>query len=466
MPLEDDDLESPLRPLVLKNELKLGSVTDGAVFEFEPLENDVMAQEEEAASRAVKDYFDSARFMNDLRLQFLGGEQKEGDPVDDVSMPFERMAKTMEALTEDRGVLKKVLHPGVGAVVPSDSCVTFHYSAYLEMSDEPFDSTRMRNRPHRSLLCDVMVLGLAKALMTMRKGERARVLVQPEYAFGKMGCAPRIPGNATILYEVELLHFVDAEDALELEGISVDGGPMPFPKLLELCTAKHKTGNSFCERKEFQNALKCYSSALHRLENARTKDTGEEKQQQQLLLKLFCNASLCCVHTGRGSMAVAYAKKALLIDSNNVKALYRCGVGLKMQGCFDEAEGKLRRAHKLDPNSQAIVRELKELDSIKRQLRETETNMCRRMFNYANNDKAAEAMKALSLNSGVSKEMQTTINESLRKLKSGTAGSSLPFTTGFTDSHYDYVRSVCQDLGLGCEDLLTGGVRAFVRDTE
>lgn len=85
-----------------------------------------------------------------------------------------------------------------------------------------------------SRLCDVMVLGLAKALMTMRKGERARVLVQPEYAFGKMGCAPRIPGNATILYEVELLHFVDAEDALELEGISVDGGPMPFPKLLEV----------------------------------------------------------------------------------------------------------------------------------------------------------------------------------------------------------------------------------------
>lgn len=78
-------------------------------------------------------------------------------------------------------------------------------------------------------------------------------------------------------------------------------------------------------------------------------------------------------------MAVAYAKKALLIDSNNVKALYRCGVGLKMQGCFDEAEGKLRRAHKLDPNSQAIVRELKELDSIKRQLRETETNMCRQV---------------------------------------------------------------------------------------
>uniref|UniRef100_A0A090XEX4 Uncharacterized protein n=2 Tax=Ixodes ricinus TaxID=34613 RepID=A0A090XEX4_IXORI len=137
-----------------------------------------------------------------------------------------------------------------------------------------------------------------------------------------------------------------------------------------------------------------------------------------------------------------------------------------MQGCFDEAEGRLRRAHRLDPNSQAIIRELNELNSIKRQLRETETNMCRRMFNYANNDKAAEAMKALSLNSGVSEEMQAIIKESLRKLKGGTAGSSLPFTTGFTDSHYDYVRSVCQNLGLGCEDLPKGGVRAFVRDTE
>ncbi|CAN8003761.1 unnamed protein product, partial [Ixodes hexagonus] len=450
------------------------SVTDGTVFEFEPVENDVADQEEEAASRAEKDYFDSSRFMQDLRLNYLVGEEGEGDHTDDMSMPFERMGKSMEPLTNDRGVLKKanaalqVLRPGVGAVVPSDSCVTFHYSAYLEMSDEPFDSTRMRNRPHRSLLSDVLIVGLAKALMTMRKGEVARVLVQPEYAFGKMGCAPRIPGNACILYEVELLHFVDAQDALELEGLCLDGESLPFPKLLELCGAKHKTGNSFCERKEFQRALKCYSSALHRLENARTKDKNEEMQQQQLLLKLFCNASLCCLRTGRANMAVAYGKKALLIEPNNVKALYRCGVGLKMQGYFDEAENKLRRALRCDPNSQAIIHELNELNNIRQQLREAETKMCRRMFSYANNDSSAAAAeaKAAVANTSITEEMRTFIKEKLNALKSSTVGSSLPFTTGFDAAHYDYVRSVCQELGLGCEDLPKGGVRAFVRDAE
>lgn len=32
---------------------------------------------------------------------------------------------------------------------------------------------------------------------SMRKSELARLLIKPEYAFGKMGCPPRIPPDAT-----------------------------------------------------------------------------------------------------------------------------------------------------------------------------------------------------------------------------------------------------------------------------
>ena len=46
----------------------------------------------------------------------------------------------------EQGVLKKVLRQGVGARVPEGAIVRVHYNGYLEYSDEPYDSSRLRNR--------------------------------------------------------------------------------------------------------------------------------------------------------------------------------------------------------------------------------------------------------------------------------------------------------------------------------
>lgn len=63
---------------------------------------------------------------------------------------------------------------------------------------------------------------------SMRKSELARLLIKPEYAFGKMGCPPRIPPDATsqllpqqpdvficriVLFEVEVLSYVNYKAA-------------------------------------------------------------------------------------------------------------------------------------------------------------------------------------------------------------------------------------------------------------
>ena len=42
-----------------------------------------------------------------------------------------------------------------------------------------------------------MIPGWDVGIGTMRKTELARFIVKPEYAFGKMGCPPRIPPDAT-----------------------------------------------------------------------------------------------------------------------------------------------------------------------------------------------------------------------------------------------------------------------------
>ena len=81
----------------------------------------------------------------------------------------------------------QVVSPGIGSDIPSGSIVTFHYSAFLEYSDEPFDSTHLRNKPERKRLDGPdMLVGMSIALTSMRKGETSRFLVRPRYAFGKV----------------------------------------------------------------------------------------------------------------------------------------------------------------------------------------------------------------------------------------------------------------------------------------
>lgn len=75
--------------------------------------------------------------------------------------PFLHMESLMEDLTGDGKVFKNVLRTGVGPIVPEGatirsnynhyiimtSLLTVHYNGYLEYSDEPYDSTRLRNKP-------------------------------------------------------------------------------------------------------------------------------------------------------------------------------------------------------------------------------------------------------------------------------------------------------------------------------
>ncbi|XP_069767851.1 inactive peptidyl-prolyl cis-trans isomerase FKBP6 isoform X3 [Narcine bancroftii] len=61
--------------------------------------------------------------------------------------PFYYMSLRMQDVTGDGGVLKEVLRPGLGNVIPSTATVSVHYSAYSEYTDKPFDSNVQRNMP-------------------------------------------------------------------------------------------------------------------------------------------------------------------------------------------------------------------------------------------------------------------------------------------------------------------------------
>lgn len=52
----------------------------------------------------------------------------------------------------------------------------------------------------------------------MVKGEKCKVTLKPEYAYGEAGSPPKIPPNATLVFEIELLDFESEKD------VTKDGG--------------------------------------------------------------------------------------------------------------------------------------------------------------------------------------------------------------------------------------------------
>ncbi|XP_068766218.1 inactive peptidyl-prolyl cis-trans isomerase FKBP6 isoform X6 [Struthio camelus] len=130
--------------------------------------------------------------------------------------PFQRLvqARHLRDLSGDGGVLKEVLRRGAGELVPPDASVAVKYSGYLEYAEEPFCTNCYRKLPRLMKLGkDITLGGLEIGLLTMKKGEMARFVFMPNYAYGKLGCPPLIPLNATVLFEVEVLDFLDSAES-------------------------------------------------------------------------------------------------------------------------------------------------------------------------------------------------------------------------------------------------------------
>lgn len=124
-------------------------------------------------------------------------------------------------LTEDKGVIKRILVPAAeGAESPlEEDEVSVHYVGTL-LDGTKFDSSRDRDEPFKFKLGTGQVIkGWDIGVASMKKGEKAILTCKPEYAYGKAGSPPKIPSNATLQFEVELLSWESDNDLTNDGGI-------------------------------------------------------------------------------------------------------------------------------------------------------------------------------------------------------------------------------------------------------
>jgi len=98
--------------------------------------------------------------------------------------------------------------------------VEVHYVGTLEADGSEFDSSRGRDEPFKFQLGKGQVIaGWDRGVATMKKGEIAKFTLAPEFAYGADGSPPKIPANATLVFEVELLSWVSKNDLFGDEGV-------------------------------------------------------------------------------------------------------------------------------------------------------------------------------------------------------------------------------------------------------
>ena len=123
--------------------------------------------------------------------------------------PIQQAGDVLHLSPEDRGVIKKIITVGEdGPAIETGQEVLVHYTGRLT-DGTVFDSSIDKEALKINIGVGQVIKGWDLGIMSMKLGEKAELTIKAEYGYGAMGSPPTIPGDATLIFDVELMSIAD-----------------------------------------------------------------------------------------------------------------------------------------------------------------------------------------------------------------------------------------------------------------
>lgn len=117
--------------------------------------------------------------------------------------------KKVTRIKTDSGLEYEVQQEGTGATPQKGQKVTVHYTGYLDKNGElgtKFDSSVDRKQPFTFIIgIGQVIKGWDEGVLSMKVGEKRRLIIPSNLGYGPRGAAGVIPPNATLIFDVELI---------------------------------------------------------------------------------------------------------------------------------------------------------------------------------------------------------------------------------------------------------------------
>ncbi|KAF9543868.1 hypothetical protein EC957_000402 [Mortierella hygrophila] len=263
---------------------------------------------------------------------------------------------------------KKILKEGSGDSPTIKSSVNVHYVGTLFTNGDKFDSSRDRNSPFNFKLgVGQVIKGWDEGVATMKIGELAELVCAPEYAYGAQGSPPKIPGNSTLKFEVELLGFQESADN-------------PSAKLT-LAKKKKDQGNALFKTGENGPAAQAYKDGADLLKDLAGATPEQLHEAGPLHLALLSNLAAAYLKLNENGKAAEACLQALEIQDDHVKVTYRLAQAYLGLSEFEDAKKIAQRGLEIAPGDATFTSLLNVIASKQTAFKKKEKAAYSKMFN-------------------------------------------------------------------------------------
>ncbi len=247
-----------------------------------------------------------------------------------IAFSFSVFCQSNDTLTTQSGLKYIILNKGTGVHADSNKSVEVHYIGSLT-DGKIFDSSRDRGEPIDFILGTGQVIrGWDEGISLMKVGDRYKLIIPSDLAYGEKGAGGVIPPNATLVFDVELLS-------------------VSAPKI-----AISETLLEYVITDSIQAAVNKY----HELK----KDHADEYNFKENQLNMLGYQLL---QAGRTDQAIAFLKLNAESYPQSANVYDSLGEAFMVKGDKEEAKKYFEKSIKINPSNKNAIESLKKLTETK-----------------------------------------------------------------------------------------------------